>query len=135
MGFLRRAFNKVRSWFADKEQTVRSAVNHVDRTINNYVDRGTSYVRDAFRQRVVNPIEKQIKENREKWGDPFSRSFNKKADANYLKQQQIMKSQADREKEKKQREEARKKLESTNCLLYTSPSPRDMRRSRMPSSA
>ena len=25
--------------------------------------------------------------------------------------------------------------EVTNCLLYTSPSPRDMRRSRMPSSA
>jgi hypothetical protein len=116
MGFLRRAFNKVRSWFADKEQTVRSAVNHVDKTINNYVDRGTSYVRDAFRQRVVNPIEKLQKENREKWGNPFSRSFNKNADPNYLKQQQIMKSQADREKEKKQREEARKKLESTKAF-------------------
>nr|DAT48768.1 MAG TPA: hypothetical protein [Caudoviricetes sp.] len=116
MGFLRRAFNKVRSWFADKEQTVRSAVNHVDRTINNYVDRGTSYVRDAFRQRVVNPIEKLQKENREKWGNPFSRSFNKKADPNYLKQQQIMRPQADREKEKKQREEARKKLESTKAF-------------------
>ena len=25
--------------------------------------------------------------------------------------------------------------EASNCLLYTSPSPRDMRRSRMPSSA
>lgn len=116
MGFLRRAFKKVKSWFADKEQTVRSAVNHVDRTINNVVDRGTTYVRDAFRQRVINPIEKLQKENREKWGNPFSRSFNKKADPNYLKQQQIMKSQADREKEKKQREEARKKLESTKAF-------------------
>ncbi|GAB5857453.1 hypothetical protein JMUB7535_26900 [Staphylococcus aureus] len=28
-----------------------------------------------------------------------------------------------------------KTLVLTNCLLYTSPSPRDMRRSRMPSSA
>ena len=27
------------------------------------------------------------------------------------------------------------KISSTPCLLYTSPSPRDMRRSRMPSSA
>ena len=26
-------------------------------------------------------------------------------------------------------------MESNDCLLYTSPSPRDMRRSRMPSSA
>ena len=36
-------------------------------------------------------------------------------------------------------EEFRKRLSkfilNTNCLLYTSPSPRDMRRSRMPSSA
>ncbi|GAB5799217.1 hypothetical protein JMUB7524_27240 [Staphylococcus aureus] len=29
----------------------------------------------------------------------------------------------------------RKLIEQNNCLLYTSPSPRDMRRSRMPSSA
>ena len=27
------------------------------------------------------------------------------------------------------------KIEASSCLLYTSPSPRDMRRSRMPSSA
>ena len=30
---------------------------------------------------------------------------------------------------------ARREREATNCLLYTSPSPRDMRRTRMPSSA
>ncbi|GAB5825604.1 hypothetical protein JMUB7533_26970 [Staphylococcus aureus] len=30
---------------------------------------------------------------------------------------------------------ALKKDQVTSCLLYTSPSPRDMRRSRMPSSA
>ena len=29
----------------------------------------------------------------------------------------------------------RKFMEPSGCLLYTSPSPRDMRRSRMPSSA
>ena len=29
----------------------------------------------------------------------------------------------------------REKLKNTSCLLYTSPSPRDIRRSRMPSSA
>ena len=32
-------------------------------------------------------------------------------------------------------EEQKNKLLSKVCLLYTSPSPRDMRRSRMPSSA
>ena len=30
---------------------------------------------------------------------------------------------------------ALKKIESADCLLYTSPSPRDKRQSRMPSSA
>ena len=32
-------------------------------------------------------------------------------------------------------EEFRKEMEYPNCLLYTSPSPRDCDRSRMPSSA
>ena len=32
-------------------------------------------------------------------------------------------------------EEANKYLEINNCLLYTSPSPRDLSTSRMPSSA
>ena len=32
-------------------------------------------------------------------------------------------------------EAAKKAFETWSCLLYTSPSPRDMRRSRMPSSA
>ena len=41
------------------------------------------------------------------------------------------------EKEKNKPEETEEILETTpkTCLLYTSPSPRDMRRSRMPSSA
>ena len=31
--------------------------------------------------------------------------------------------------------ESQQKIKEISCLLYTSPSPRDMRRSRMPSSA
>ena len=40
-------------------------------------------------------------------------------------------------KSKLKAEKLKKELSNngTNCLLYTSPSPRDMRRSRMPSSA
>ena len=35
----------------------------------------------------------------------------------------------------KKREDVHKMAESNNCLLYTSPSPRDRQKSRMPSSA
>ena len=41
-----------------------------------------------------------------------------------------------KEEEKKEEEEGKKKKEEEkDCLLYTSPSPRDRHRSRMPSSA
>ena len=39
------------------------------------------------------------------------------------------------QKQEEQKQELQKQEEQKHCLLYTSPSPRDMRRSRMPSSA
>ena len=39
------------------------------------------------------------------------------------------------EEEKRRMEERKKRLQQKLCLLYTSPSPRDRQKSRMPSSA
>lgn len=120
MGFLKRAFNRVKKWFSQKEDSARNFVNRVDRTINRTVDRGYSSVRDglknAFREKIINPIEKQKAEFKEKWGDPFSSKSNSNTDPNYLKQQQLYKSQKQREKAAKEREAARKKLESTKAF-------------------
>ena len=45
-------------------------------------------------------------------------------------------SKKSRKKDSKRKDKkSRKDKKEKNCLLYTSPSPRDMRRSRMPSSA
>ena len=42
---------------------------------------------------------------------------------------------AQREQALKEERDSQRKITSRNCLLYTSPSPRDRTRSRMPSSA
>ena len=50
-------------------------------------------------------------------------------------QKQELEKQEEQKQELEKQEEQKQELEKQDCLLYTSPSPRDRTRSRMPSSA
>ena len=63
------------------------------------------------------------------------KNFRATRSAMFSKAEEKKAKKRDKKEKKKEKKKAKKKEKKKNCLLYTSPSPRDKRQSRMPSSA
>ena len=78
-----------------------------------------------FKEKMKTKLAGQISENEKEW-EQFS---------NYLFYEPVDLQQSDHVVRLSKRLNEIDKIQATHCLLYTSPSPRDLRASRMPSSA